>query len=397
MKVLYCDCFSGISGDMLLGAVIDTGFPVELLEEELAKLNLPTFEGLEVREVMKRTLRASTIKFRVASNIKSSHRSLSEIEIIIRQSRLSAQVKDTTIKVFTNLAQAEAKVHGIGIDAVHFHEVGGDDAILDIVGAVGVLEALQIERVYSSPLPFGTGIVDTHHGLLPLPAPATLELIRACAAPTVPAPGEGELVTPTGAAILNTLATFKQPSFRVEKVGIGAGEKDFAWPNILRIVIGDMEEAASLVLLETNIDDMNPEIYGYLFERLFAANALDVFLTPIIMKKNRPATKISVLAQTSSEPVLIDLLMRETSTLGIRRTPVERYEAARTHSSVKTEWGNVKVKIKMLNEGEYNQVTPEFEDCLTLARSTGVPLVKIYSQAAALANQQFLFRDSKIG
>jgi len=397
LKVLYCDCFSGISGDMLLGAVIDTGFPVELLEEELAKLNLPTFEGLEVREVMKRTLRASTIKFRVASNIKSSHRSLSEIEIIIRQSRLSAQVKDTTIKVFTNLAQAEAKVHGIGIDAVHFHEVGGDDAILDIVGAVGVLEALQIERVYSSPLPFGTGIVDTHHGLLPLPAPATLELIRACAAPTVPAPGEGELVTPTGAAILNTLATFKQPSFRVEKVGIGAGEKDFAWPNILRIVIGDMEEAASLVLLETNIDDMNPEIYGYLFERLFAANALDVFLTPIIMKKNRPATKISVLAQTSSEPVLIDLLMRETSTLGIRRTPVERYEAARTHSSVKTEWGNVKVKIKMLNEGEYNQVTPEFEDCLTLARSTGVPLVKIYSQAAALANQQFLFRDSKIG
>jgi len=382
---------------MLLGAVIDTGFPVELLEEELAKLNLPTFEGLEVREVMKRTLRASTIKFRVASNINSSHRSLSEIETIIRQSRLSAQVKDTSIKVFTNLAQAEAKVHGIGIDAVHFHEVGGDDAILDIVGAVGVLEALQIERVYSSPLPFGTGIVDTHHGLLPVPAPATLELIRACAAPTVPAPGEGELVTPTGAAILNTLATFKQPSFRVEKVGIGAGEKDFAWPNILRIVIGDMEEAASLVLLETNIDDMNPEIYGYLFERLFAANALDVFLTPIIMKKNRPATKISVLAQTSSEPVLIDLLMRETSTLGIRRTPVERYEAARTHSSVKTEWGTVKVKIKMLNDGEYAQATPEFEDCLTLARSTGVPLVKIYSQAAALANQQFLFRDSKIG
>jgi pyridinium-3,5-bisthiocarboxylic acid mononucleotide nickel chelatase len=390
-KALYCDCFSGISGDMFLAAVVDAGFSVELLQAELRKLRLPAFEGITIETVQKGALRATSLKFRIAKDSDTSeHRHLADIEKIIQQSNLSTPVIVTAVNIFTCLAEAEAKVHGIDIKAVHFHEVGGDDAILDIVGAAIVLDQLNIEHLFASPLPLGTGKVNTQHGLLPVPAPATLELMRAKNCPVVPAPGDGELVTPTGAAIVSSLATFSQPVFRIEKVGIGAGEKSFFWPNILRVVIGEMEDQANLVLLETNIDDMNPEIYGYLFERLFAASALDVFLTPIIMKKNRPATKVSVLAKESHETTIIDILMRETSTLGIRKFPVQRYEAARTRESILTEWGEVTIKIKKLNDEESIQVSPEYEDCLKLARETGVSLLEIYQQATAIAHQKYL-------
>ena len=389
MKAIYCDCFSGISGDMFLAAAIDAGYPATQLHGELRKLQLPAFTGIDVTRVQRGAISALRLEFRIADQEKAQHRHLAEIDGIIARSNLPDQVKDTAQTIFANLAKAEAKVHGIPVEAVHFHEVGADDAILDIVGAAVVLHHLQIEKIYTSALPLGSGTVNTQHGMLPVPAPATLELLRACGGRVRPAPGEGELVTPTGAAILSTLADFSQPSMKVEKVGVGAGKKEFSWPNILRVIIGDLTVESPLVLLETNIDDMNPEFYGFLFERLFAEQALDVFLTPIMMKKNRPATKISVLARAAQEPTLVKILLDETSTLGVRKIPIERYEAERAETSVQTTWGMVRIKVKRLQGLENVQVSPEYEDCAAIARQSGVPLIEIYQQALALARKKY--------
>ncbi len=389
MRAIYCDCFSGISGDMFLAAAIDAGFPVPQLQDELRKLQLPAFTGIDVARVQRGAISATHLEFRIANREGAQHRHLGEIEGIIARSNLPDQVKDTAKAIFANLAKAEAKVHGIPVEAVHFHEVGADDAILDIVGAAVVLHYLEIDKIYTSALPLGSGTVHAQHGMLPVPAPATLELLRACGGRVRPAPGEGELVTPTGAAILSTLAEFSQPAMKVEKVGIGAGKKEFSWPNILRVIIGDLTVESPLVLLETNIDDMNPEFYGFLIERLFAAQALYVFLTPIMMKKNRPAEKISVLARTAQEPALVKILLEETSTLGVRKIPIERYEAGRTETSVQTTWGMVRIKIKHLQELGTIQVSPEYEDCAAIARQSSVPLIEIYQQALSLARKKY--------
>lgn len=384
MKIAYLDCFSGISGDMLLGAMIDAGMPSEVLDERLKALALPAYEGIFFDKTMRGPLEAIALKFRIANN-QHIHRHLNDIINIIQLAQLSDQVKETSTRIFTCLAEAEAHVHGIEMGEVHFHEVGADDAILDIVGAAIALEYLEIEKIFSSPLPLGSGRVQSEHGLLPVPAPATAEILKKVQVPFIPAPGQGELVTPTGAAILASLAQFEQPTFRLEKIGIGAGQKHFSWPNILRVFIGSSEDLAEgLVMLETNIDDMNPEITGHLYEHLLSIGALDVFVTPIQMKKNRPGIIVSVLTKKSREHQVAKFILQETTTLGIRRYPIDRYEAERRIEYVQTDWGKVRVKMKIL-DNQVTQANPEYEDCARLAREANVPLITVYQQAMGIA------------
>jgi hypothetical protein len=292
-------------------------------------------------------------------------------------------VKEISQKIFHRLAAAEAKVHGSSLEQVHFHEVGAVDSILDIVGAAIGLHYFDIHTVYASALPLGTGQVKTQHGLLPLPAPATLELLRSVHAPLVPSPAQVELVTPTGAAILAELATFEQPDMRLLRVGIGAGRRDLDWPNVLRLLIGEEEiNPGNHLEIETNIDDMNPQILGHVMAKLFQAGALDVYFTPIFMKKNRPATKLSVIVRREDELKVCDLILRETSTLGLRVTPVWRHEAEREIRDIPTLYGDVPVKLKIMG-GKVIQATPEFDACLRLSEAQGVPVHQILQEAAA--------------
>jgi pyridinium-3,5-bisthiocarboxylic acid mononucleotide nickel chelatase len=298
-------------------------------------------------------------------------------------------VKQTSLKIFQKLAEAEARVHGTTIEEVHFHEVGAVDSILDIVGAAVGLEYFNIHSVFSSALPLGTGQINTQHGLLPLPAPATMELLRMVHAPVTPSKATVELVTPTGAAILAALATFSQPEMKLRQVGIGAGRRDLEWPNVLRLLIGDqIEPLATHLEIETNIDDMNPQIFGHVMAKLFQVGALDVYFTPIFMKKNRPATKLSVIARQEDELIISNLLLRETSTLGVRVKPVRRHEAERQMRTIETRYGQVPLKLKIL-DGEILQASPEFDVCVLLADHAGVPVAQVL-QEAAFMSQEFL-------
>ena len=249
------------------------------------------------------------------------HRHLSDILDILSASHLSEYVKQTTARIFNLLAEAEARVHGETVEQIHFHEVGALDSIVDVIGAVIGLEALGIERLYASPLPYGSGTVNSDHGTLPLPAPATLEVLRLAHAPLTPSPAQVELVTPTGAAILAALATFERPNLTITGLGIGAGKRDLPWPNVMRLIVGETPSSGNseMIQIETNIDDMNPQVFGHVMERLFAAGALDVYLTPIYMKKNRPATLLGVIAKRQDEAALAELILRETTTLGTAR------------------------------------------------------------------------------
>jgi len=313
----------------------------------------------------------------------SHHRHLSDITALIEGSRLSSYVKQTSLKVFQKLAEAEAAVHGSTIEEVHFHEVGAVDSILDIVGATVGLEYFAIEGFFASALPMSSGQVMTQHGLLPLPAPATTQLMRMANAPLVPSRATVELVTPTGAAILAALAEFRQPALTLQRVGTGAGRRQLEWPNVLRVLIGSQEEGMEPHLeIETNIDDMNPQLYGPVMARLFEAGALDVYLTPIYMKKNRPATKLSIIARRQDELALCDILLRQTSTLGMRVHPVWRHEAQREMRSVNTRFGEVLLKLKILS-GQVLQATPEFDVCVHLAEAAGVPVALVLQEAAA--------------
>jgi uncharacterized protein (TIGR00299 family) protein len=379
MKIAYADCFSGISGDMFLASLLDAGLPLEVLQEGIDKLNLREKVELRLSETHKGVLRASSLEVIVSHS--REHRHLSDILDILSTSQLSEQVKQTAARIFTLLAEAEARVHGETIEQVHFHEVGALDSIVDVVGAVIGLETLGIERLYASPLPYGAGTVDSDHGVLPLPAPATLEVLRLAHAPLTPSPAQVELVTPTGAAILATLATFERPSLTVTGLGVGAGKRDLPWPNIMRLIIGETTTNGNseMVQIETNIDDMNPQVFGHVMERLFAAGALDVYLTPIYMKKNRPATLLGVIAKRQDEATLAELILRETTTLGLRVQPIHRYEAQRDFRLVSTCYGEVKVKQKIIN-GLVIQSMPEYDDCVRLANENGVSLTEIYAE-----------------
>ncbi len=383
--IAYLDMPSGISGDMFLGCLVDAGWPLADLRAVIAELKLPPQSWtISEQSVMRGPLRATLVDVQAA--VGDEHRHLGDIRHIIEASALGSAIKQRALAIFGRLAQAEATVHGSTLEAVHFHEVGALDAIIDIVGVCAGLEALGITQLYASGAPLGEGWTQSAHGKIPLPAPATLALLTDAGAPTRPAPGPGELVTPTGAAILAALAIFEQPTMQLQRTGLGAGQKEFAWPNIARLWLGTARGSGQLVQIETNIDDMNPEFYAAVSDQLFAAGARDVWTTAIGMKKGRPGVLLSVLADVALEQSMVELLLRETTTLGVRSHLVNRQEATRDFCQVATPYGTVTVKRKWRDD-QIIGVKPEYEECLQLAREHNVPL-RVVHEAAQLAAQQ---------
>ena len=405
MPVAYLDTPSGISGDIFLGCLVDAGWPLDSLHKTVDSLNLPSGSwSIKTQPAMQRGIRATRVDVDVSDETAERH--LADVLKIIDAATLPAVVKRRAGAVFTRLAEAEAHIHGTTTDAVHFHEVGALDAIIDIVGVCAGLHELAVSALYVSPLPLGPGWANAMHGRIPLPAPATLELLAAVYAPTVPAPGPGELVTPTGAALLAELALFRQPEIRLRTIGYGAGQKQFDWPNVARIWLGDelaeapklndREPTESLLVLETNIDDMNPELYEPVQRRLFDAGALDVWTTAIGMKKARPGTLLKVLAAPANESNLASLLLRETTTLGVRVFSVRRHVAERAMKTIATAYGPVRVKLKRV-EGKVVGAKPEFEDCQALAEATAKPLPAVYAAALAAASPLVDFSNDPDG
>jgi uncharacterized protein (TIGR00299 family) protein len=396
MPLAYLDTPSGISGDIFLGCLVDAGWPLSSLHDTADSLNLPDGSWrIHAESVMQGGLRATRIHVEVSEQ--STERHLADVQEIIEAANLPAEVKHRACAVFARLAAAEAHIHGTTPDAVHFHEVGALDAIIDIVGVCAGLHELAIDSLCASALPLGPGWTSSMHGRIPLPAPATLELLAAAGAPTVAAPGPGELVTPTGAALLAELAEFRRPAMRLRRIGYGAGQKVFDWPNVARLWLGEetteatrkTDRAASdaLVIIETNIDDMSPELYEPVQRRLFDGGALDVWTTAIAMKKGRPGTKLSVLAAEADEHALASLLLRETTTLGVRVYPVRRHIAEREMETVATAYGPVRVKLKRLG-GQIVGAKPEFEDCRRLAAASAAPLPTVYAAAQSAASSR---------
>jgi pyridinium-3,5-bisthiocarboxylic acid mononucleotide nickel chelatase len=387
MKIAYFDCFAGASGDMIVGALIDAGVNFNFLKKELAKLRL---DGYALRAAKTAKSGLSAVKFDVDLHEHDHgrgrrhahvHRNLADVTAIIDSSGLSRPVKEKSKSIFHHLAGAEARVHGCPVDEIHFHEVGAVDAIVDIVGAVICLEALRVDEIRASSLHLGSGFVDCAHGRLPVPPPAVVELLKGV--PAYSTDVRGELVTPTGAAILTTLAAGfgPLPDMRIEKTGYGAGFRDLPIPNVLRLVVGESEAAAEgdrIRMIETNIDDMNPQFYEYIMERLFTEGARDVFLTPIIMKKSRPGLVLSVIATEDRIEALVGVLLRETTTLGVRISDFQkRMILGREIVPLKTEWGEVRVKIRSVGKAE-KTASPEYEDCKRIARERGLPIRTVY-------------------
>lgn len=381
MKTAYLDCSSGIAGDMLLGALIDAGLDAGFLRAEIAKLNL---EGVELTAEKAIRCGVSGVDFQVKVGHDHAHRHLSTIEKIIDGSGLADSVKLRAKAVFRRLGEAEAGVHGVPIEKVHFHEVGAIDAIVDIVGAAIGLEALGIERVVCSPLNLGSGTVKAAHGVMAVPAPATASLVKGL--PTYVDGPAVELTTPTGAAIASTVAESfgKMPPMTIETVGYGAGDRDFPdRANMLRVVIGrstGASEATEVWVIEANIDDMSPEIAGYARERLLAEGALDVTLTPVFMKKDRPGYTLSVIAAPKDRERLGDVVFAETTTLGVRSYPAARRVLERESVEVETPYGPVRIKVGREGDRVLN-AAPELEDAKRLAQEKNVPLKEVLEAA----------------
>ncbi|MEW5795160.1 MAG: nickel pincer cofactor biosynthesis protein LarC [Candidatus Zixiibacteriota bacterium] len=388
MKLLYFDCFSGISGDMILGALIDSGLPLDRLQHELAKLPVTGF-SVSAEKAVKNGITGT--KVTVHTDDQKAHRHLKQIMGIIEASSLSNSVKQTSIRVFETLAGAEAKIHDTTADKIHFHEVGALDAIVDIVGAIAAMELLGIDQVWSSAVHVGTGFVDCQHGRLPLPAPATVEILKGT--PVYSTGLDAELVTPTGAAILKTMsAGFGPfPPMTLESVGYGAGSRDLPIPNLLRVLIGtsaDDYEMDQVDLIEANIDNMPPEQFEYVVDKLMSSGALDAYLTPIIMKKSRPAITLSVIARPQDAPRLLDVVFAETTTLGVRLQKLERRKLKREVRTVVTKYGDVRVKLSWLS-GRIRDITPEYDDCRRLAEEKSVPLREVFREAARVARGEW--------
>jgi uncharacterized protein (TIGR00299 family) protein len=386
MKIAYFDCIAGASGDMILGALLDAGWPEASLREQLAMLRLDGFE-LRQRRVTKNGFSAIKVDVDVADDVPARH--LPDIEAIVQASDLPETIKARAITIFRRLGAVEAGIHGTSLEEVHLHELGGLDTIVDVVGTLVGLDALGIEQVFVSPLPMGRGFVRGAHGNIPLPAPATLALLQGV--PLVGSELEVEFVTPTGAVLLTSLAQGfgPLPAMTLTGLGYGAGGRDLPIPNLLRVLLGDQPApnqtlTETLTTLETNIDDLNPEIYDYVMSRLFEAGALDVFLSPIQMKKNRPATLLRVLCRPQHVDTLTAILFAETSTLGVRQQMIQRQCLARSSHTVETPYGPVRVKIAHWGDGEI-KAAPEYEDCRRLAKATGAALRDIYRAAERAA------------
>jgi len=405
MKLAYFDCFSGISGDMTLGALVDAGCPVEHLREELSGLRVTGWE-LTAEKVWKNGMAATYV--RVKTEDQSKHRSLSAILEILEKSELAARVRERAGAIFRKLGEAEARVHDVALEKIHFHEVGAVDAIVDIVGACIGFESLGVEKFACSALNVGGGTAKMAHGVLPVPAPATANLLQG--RPTYSNGIQKELVTPTGAAIVATLCEVfgPQPGMTVSAIGYGAGTADLeGQPNVLRIMVGEEvgvgkgeergdgvgkgeEKGAQagvpvlldeeIAVVEANLDDMNPQIYGYFLEKALGAGALDVYTTPVQMKKNRPGTLLTVLCKPGDVNGLMSLIFAETTTFGVRTYRAQRRVLPREWVSVATDNGDVRIKVSRVN-GRILHVAPEFEDCKRVAEEKGVPLQRVIAEA----------------
>jgi len=396
MKIAYFDCFSGISGDMTVGALLDAGLKIETLEKELKKLGLTGYQ-LEVNKVVKKGISAT--KFKVKIKEEGVERRFKDILTILEKSKLDEEIKKETKKIFFNIAQAESKIHQKDIDRIHFHEIGGLDSIIDITSAVIGIKTLGIEEIHSSALPVGRGFVECAHGVIPVPAPATLELLKNI--PTYGGGIESEMITPTGAAIIGTLAKSfgERPLMKIERIGYGAGEKEFSIPNLLRVSIGekilkdenlkDGYVSDEAVLIETNIDDMNPEFYDYIMDQLFSQGALDVFLTPIQMKKNRPAHMLSIIVYEQDLKEILEVLFSESTTLGVRIREIKRLRLAQQNFIAETKYGKIRVKVGIF-KGEIKNIAPEYEDCKKMAKQHQVPLKEVYEEAKKIAYDKLL-------
>lgn len=413
--IAYLDCPSGVSGDMLLGALLDAGVTLDDLRALLGGLPLEGYR-LETAPVVRGALGATHARV-VSTREEHAHRHLGDALSIIERGDLPERVKRDASGVFRQLAAAEARVHRIGVDEVHFHEVGAVDAVVDVVGVCAGLHLLGVEELYCSPLPLGRGQATMAHGTLPLPAPAVLELLAMSGAPTVPHSATTELVTPTGAALVTTLARFAQPPLRLARVGYGAGTRTEPAPNLLRLWLGERIENADLpgapgrmqyaptpgrrsqdalphvegvdteqlLVLEANIDDMPAELFGYAMERLLAMGALDAWCAPLTMKKARPGALLGALCRPADRAALVSVFLRETSTFGLRERTVTRYAAAREVRAVDTPYGPVRVKLKLL-DGSVIGASPEYEDCRRIAVEQGVPLLQVYAAALTAAS-----------
>jgi len=384
LNIAYFDCYSGISGDMILGALLDLGWEESELRKEAERLKLSGWE-LEVKKVSKQGIAGTQVKIR---DEKNEPRAFERLVEIIEKSDLENRVKEKSRSVLTRIGEAESRIHGIPLSEVHLHELGGVDTVIDVVGTVSGIERLGIDRIYASRIHVGKGLINCAHGILPIPAPATLELLR-----DVPIYGgdvEGELTTPTGAAIISSLASGfgRMPSMVLKKVGYGAGERDFAFPNLLRVSLGTAEEVSgdayvenAATVIEANIDDMNPEIYPYLMEKLLEAGAKDVYFIPMHMKKNRPGILLGAIVEEEFQRVL-DVVFRETTTIGVRTHQVWRKKLSREETWVSTKYGKAKVKLGTA-QGELVNVSPEYESCKELSQKSGVPLKDIYQEIQA--------------
>ncbi len=426
MKVLYFDCFSGISGDMTLGALLDLGIDKAAFLAELEKLKVDGY-SIEIKNKLKNGISGTDVHVVLEetghheddeehqygeihhidhhhhgehehthedahehTHTHNSERNLEDIEHIINHSELRPRVKSMSTKIFREIARAEAKVHGKGINEVHFHEVGAVDSIVDIVGSCICLDLLGIERIFASELHEGKGFVKCAHGLLPVPVPAVMEMLCSSKIPLITEDIPFELVTPTGLAIIKTISSGfgKMPPMSIEKTGYGMGKRETGRFNALRVVMGslyqqDMIPNDEISILETNIDNMSPEIMGYTMEKLLDSGALDVYYTPIYMKKSRPSAMLTVLVKCGEEKKISDIIFSETSTLGIRISHSQRFCMDRELVKVNTQYGDVRVKVA--NIGDIMKFAPEYEDCRSIALKTGMPIKEVYE----LVNEKY--------
>lgn len=390
MKILYYDCFCGISGDMNLAALIDLGVPKEYLMEELSKVNLNSEYEMKIERSVKLGITGTRVDVKLNESSHGEeehghdhyhhHRKLKDIEKIINSSHLSDKVKNISLGMFMKIAEAEAKIHGKSLCEVHFHEVGAIDSIVDLVGAAICIDYLKVDRIIASPVQVGGGFVECSHGIIPVPAPATTEILKNI--PISTGIVQFETTTPTGAAILavNVEEFTSKIDFSIEKIGYGIGHRDLEIPNVLRVYLGEQERSEKVeeqYILETNIDDMNPELYEYVQERLFEVGALDVFKTPIYMKKGRPGINLSVLISEKGEKDVLDVIFEETTSIGVRKHKVEKIMLNRDFSKVKTEYGDITVK-KSYYKGKLVKYKPEYEECKAIAKEKNISIDKIY-------------------
>ncbi|MEJ2744139.1 MAG: nickel pincer cofactor biosynthesis protein LarC [bacterium] len=387
MKIAYFDCFAGVSGDMILGALLDAGLKLEELKRALNRVPVKGYR-IAARRVMRGGLAGTKAGVHLESGAGKGVRGLDDIRAILRRSRLAPDIIATADRIFTELARAEARVHRTRLARAHFHEVGAIDAIVDVVGSIAGLKALGVDEVYASALPWNSGTVECAHGMLPVPAPATAELMKGM--PVYRHSVNGEMVTPTGAAILKIRAKRigQMPALRVSRIGYGAGGEQFGnFPNLLRLVIGEGGGACgteTVGIVETEIDDMSPAIYDYLSGRLYGAGAYDVYVTPIMMKKNRPGQLLTVLCSPEQIPFMADIIFTESTTLGVRFRESERLILKREVISVRTPHGRVRVKLAKRPDGRVN-ASPEYDDCARLAAEKGVSLRRVIAAASQAA------------